>query len=140
LVDGGINTLVIGFGDQISNPAQLDAIAQNGGTGVDTHFKAADEKALAQQLTDILYRLIGCNYEIGEQEEKEVDLDNANFFFDGKAVGHDKKCAKGKGWTWADKDRTKVKFCEAPCKKLKNGKITTVTAQFGCPTIEIGVY
>ena len=133
LAEKSINTFVIGFGNDISNPAQLDAIAKNGGTGIETHLNAADEEALKQTLTDIVYKVISCNYEIGETDAT-MDVNKANFFFDDKVVGRDDDCAKNKGWTWTDKSMSKVMFCEGSCQKLKNGKISTVTAQFGCPS------
>jgi hypothetical protein len=136
LANNGIKTFVIGFGDDISDPVQLDAIAKNGGTGLDTHLQAADEKALAQQLTDVIYKVISCTYEIGQQD-KTVDVDQANFFFDGKMVGRDDDCAKGKGWTLTDDTMTTVKFCDVACEQLKKGKIAKVTAQFGCPSVPV---
>lgn len=136
LAKQGINTFVIGFGDGISKPEQLDAIAKNGGTGMDTHLKAADEEALAKQLKEVIYNVISCTYETGKPDN-DVDADKANFFFDGKQVGRDDGCAKGKGWTWTDKTMTAVEFCEAACKKLKNGKISDISAQFGCPSVPV---
>jgi hypothetical protein len=133
----GINTFVIGFGNGISKPAQLDAIAANGGTGVDKYFQASDQQALEKQLTDIVFKLVSCTYEIGDLEGNNEDREKANFFFDKKTVGRDDNCEKNKGWTWTDDTHSKVTFCESACKRIKNGKVSTVSAQFGCPSVQV---
>jgi hypothetical protein len=136
LTDMGINTFVIGFGDGV-NPDELNAIASNGGTGIDEYLVATDKQSLEDALTAVGVQVLSCVFNIAIENEPKVNLDDANFYFDGKVVGRDDGCATEKGWTWTDDTRSKVTFCKAACNKLKNRKVEKVEAKFGCPSVII---
>lgn len=136
LADKDIKTFVIGFGDGV-DPDQLNAIASNGGTGFDEYFVADDSKSLEDALTKVGIQIMGCVYDIEKQKEDDVNMDEANFYFDGEVVGRDNNCEKGKGWTWVDDTYTKVEFCEEACNMIKTRKVDKIDAKFGCPSIPV---
>lgn len=136
LNDMGVMSYVIGFGAQAA-PAQLNTIAAAGGTNVTEYFNAQDQEQLEKALNDIVGMSVACVYDIGEQDEDEIDLDKVNFYFDGKTVGFDEGCKKDSGWNWTDDKRTKIEFCKKACNKLKKRKVKEVSATFGCPTIPV---
>lgn len=57
--DHGIKTVVVGYQYQ-GNPGQLNAIAQNGGTGMETYTEAGDEQELTMALVAIVDDLKEC--------------------------------------------------------------------------------
>ena len=58
-VDHGIKTVVVGFQYQ-GNPDQLNAIASNGGSGMETYTEAGDEQELTMALVAIVDDLKEC--------------------------------------------------------------------------------
>jgi hypothetical protein len=128
-----IMTFVIGFGAG-ADPAQLNAIAAAGGTGLNQYIDAQNEQELQDALTNIGASVASCVYEIEPQDETEVNMDEVNFFFDGELVGYDEDCALGVGWTWVDEEKTAVEFCDEACQQLKDGEVSNISAEFGCPT------
>ena len=128
----GIKTFVIGFGDG-ADEAQLNAIAENGGTEFDTFFPADNEAELYDAFETIAGAVISCVYNVDEPEAT-ANPDDVNFFFDDDIVYYDEDCALGVGWTWVDEDHTQVEFCDEACQQLKDGLVDEISAIFGCPT------
>ena len=67
--------------------------------------------------------------------EDRVDPDTVNFYFDGEVIPLDPDCAAGVGWTYENAEKTRVRFCEAPCKDLNDGDPEEITARAGCKQI-----
>jgi hypothetical protein len=134
----GVMTYVIGFGSG-ADPQQLNAIAAAGGTNVKEYFNAQDQEQLEKALNEIVGMAVTCVYDIGEQDEEEIDMNKVNFFFDDKTVGFDEGCKGGTGWNWLDDKKTKVEFCNKACNLLKKRKVKKISATFGCPTIFVEV-
>ncbi len=135
LLSKGIKTFVIGFGSGVS-PAQLNAIAKNGGTGFNNYFIASNQAQLQQAFDSIASSVISCDFSLKEPTAT-ADPDNVNFYFDNVVVPYDDNCNQNTGWTWSDDTHTKITFCEKACEELQNGQVNTVSAKFGCPSIPI---
>jgi hypothetical protein len=52
-------------------------------------------------------------------------------------VPYDKDCAKDKGWTWGNDEKTQVIFCKEACDTLKSGVVIEISATYGCNTIVV---
>lgn len=131
----GIMTIAIGFGTD-SDPEQLNAIAQNGGTPFSNYIIATDGAALEQTFHEIAAFSINCRFEI-EVDQTEIDQDIdyglVNFYFDGALVGLDRNCATGHGWDWVVPG-SEVVFCDQACDAVRVGAVAEVSARFGCET------
>ena len=128
----GINTIAIGFGENVDSN-QLNAIAEAGGTEYDTYLDAANGVELNAVMENIGQNVsVSCAYEIGEQNQDNVDLDMVNVRFDGEAVPRDDGCMARTGWTWSDETRTVINFCEEACNTLKSGTISQVSGEIAC--------
>lgn len=141
-----IRSIAIGFGGGIENgEAQLNAIAEAGGTPFDTYIHAQDEAELESSLEDIVDSLVSCVYVIGELDNPDVNPNEVNFYLviddDGneveQLVGYDEGCAQEKGWQWADFDTLTVEFCKATCERLQEGDVVRIKAEFGCDTVPV---
>jgi hypothetical protein len=132
LLQHGIQTFVIGF-QTGSDSGQLDAIAQAGGTGMNTYITADDQTELQDALDTIVSSVISCTYEL-DSPDASADPDKVNFQFDGEVVPYDEDCVDGGGWHWLNDAHTKTEFCPDACDTLRTGEISEVTATFGCPT------
>jgi von Willebrand factor type A domain len=126
----GVLTFVIGFGDGVSQ-GQLNAVAGAGGTGLTTFFEAEDQATLDAALSNIGAASISCTFAIS-LPEPDSDYDKVNIYLDGDNLGWDEDCAQGKGWTWTDDTHKEILFCDEACATLKSGKISNMTATFGC--------
>ncbi len=129
LLAQGIRTYAIGFltGEGLG---QLEAIAQNGGTGMSTYIEASNQTDLQNALNNIAAAITTCTYEI-DPTGNDVDRDDVNFYFDGNIVYWDDNCQNGDGWMWTDATQTAVTFCDDACVVLDDG--VDVTVEFGCP-------
>jgi hypothetical protein len=134
LVDNGTKVIVIGFLAPW-NAAQLTAIAQNGGTEFTDYLIATDEASLEDALSSIAYSVYSCVFDVDEPDAT-ADPDLVNFYFDGEIVFHVDDCEDGDGWTWHDEDHTQVEFCGDSCKQLKSEDVGSITATFGCASVE----
>jgi plastocyanin len=133
----GIKTFAVGFGGG-APVATLDAIASNGGTSITTYIPAKDTATLLDAFSKISGDIVGCSYDI-DTSNPNVDPDKINFFFDGKTVPFNPDCnttppGPDVGWRWTDSTHTTVEFCSQTCQKLKDGEVTEVHAEFGCPS------
>jgi hypothetical protein len=126
-----LKTFVIGFGQGV-DPDQLSAIAAAGGTDLTTFMDAQDQEELDEALGSIAENAVSCVYEIAPPNGSDVDMDKVDIYFDGEPVGLDPFCALEIGWTWVDDDKTMVKFCEAACRKIKDGLVEDIQIMYGC--------
>ncbi len=131
LTNHEIQTFVIGFGAG-ADPAQLNAIATAGGTSMTNYIDAQNQQQLEQALNTIGSSAVSCVYDIGEQDDNDVDMDEVNFYFDDNVVGYDEACDKETGWTWANDEKSRVEFCQAACDELQSGDVEKIEATFGC--------
>jgi hypothetical protein len=134
----GIKTFAVGFGGG-APVATLDAIASNGGTSITTYIPAKDTATLLDAFGKISGDIVGCTYDI-DTSSPDVDPEKVNFFFDDVVVPFNPDCATtppgpDKGWRWTDAAHTAVEFCSQTCQLLKDGKVTDVRAEFGCPSV-----
>lgn len=136
LLNNDIKTFVIGFGEG-ANPEQLNAIAANGGTAEEKFIQAMDQDELEKALATVGGHIVTCNYNIEPEDDTKVNLEDANFYFDGEIVKRDDNCANGEGWTFTDDTRKMVNFCKQACNQLKNGDVKEVSAEFGCPSVRV---
>jgi hypothetical protein len=141
LVASGIRTFAVGFGKDIgadgAAAGQLDAIAQNGGTGHEEFLDAADGASLGAAFDTIAAMLVSCTYAVGDPAPS-ADPGNVNVYLDGVVVGYDEGCAQGKGWTWTDDTHTAIELCGEACDELGGGAADDLSARLGCPTVPIG--
>jgi len=133
LVGMGIKVIVIGFAID-SDPAQLDAIAANGGTDFTTYIEASDETSLNAAFTAIGSSIVNCVFEI-DAPDASADPDLVNFYFDEDLIPMDDDCSSGSGWRWLDADHTQVEFCPDTCALLSSGEVEEIRATFGCATV-----
>jgi hypothetical protein len=132
-----IRTIVIGFGDGVE-ARQLNAIAASGGTPYTEYLIASNGDELTSVLQEIAQNVaIGCEYDIGEQDPDEVNLDFANFYFDGVPVPRDDDCEVGTGWSWTDSARRAIRFCGSACTRLKSGGVTDISGEIACSIHEV---
>ena len=135
----GVKTIVIGFGEG-ADPEQLDAIAAAGGTRFKEHFNAADGEELAKALQTIAQTVVvSCEFNLGDIDRSQLNLDLVNVSFDGVAVPRDDDCAKGTGWTWMDNEKTSIQFCNKACKKLESESVDEVKLQIACSAEDVNV-
>jgi len=135
LLAAGIKTIAIGYSES-ADAAAMDAIAANGGSEFTSYLSANDEEALIDAFETIGGSIVSCIFEI-EEPDASADPDNVNFYFDDVVIPYDEDCAAGTGWTWVDEAHTTVQFCDAACAQLQGGGVESVSAMFGCPTVEI---
>jgi len=133
LVEMGIKVIVVGFAFE-TDPAQLDAIAANGGTEFTTYINAGDEPALNAAFTTIGSSIINCVFNIDEPDAS-ANPDLVNFYFDEELIPMDDDCSSGAGWHWVDAGHTQVEFCPDTCALLASGDVEQIKATFGCDTI-----
>lgn len=131
----GIKTFVIGFGEE-ADAAELNAIAESGGTSITTYFDVQDQDGLEFALETIAASAVGCTYIIAVPEDT-VAPDRVNLFFNDVVIPWDKNCNKQRGWDWSGSTGTTVEFCEQSCNRLKAGNVKKIRAEFGCPTIVV---
>jgi hypothetical protein len=129
----GIRSFAIGFGDTSGDmAAELNAIAENGGTEFTSFFPINDESALVEALDRIRTSVVSCTYDIDEPDAT-ADPTAVNFYFDGDVVGMDDTCTNG--WRWEDDGHGRVQFCGRSCERIRNGEVATIEARFGCSTV-----
>jgi hypothetical protein len=119
LLNAGIRTFVIGFGDGIDQ-GQLNAIAAAGGTPFDEYFNAQDEQQLNDALSTIGEAVVvSCRYQLGNVSE-DADVNNTNIYFDGEGIARGNDCSGGADWTWGNDEMTIIEFCPDACERLEN--------------------
>ncbi|MCP4683954.1 MAG: VWA domain-containing protein [bacterium] len=131
--EAGIKSVAVGFGEKVDE-GQLNAIAENGCTDFTEYIQVENEQDLTEALELITGLITACVFKIDNLEE-DADPDQVNIYFDGKVIGRDDDCAKGKGWTWTDKNYDEIRFCEEACEELRSGDISNITAKFGCDAV-----
>ena len=133
LVWNGTKVIVIGFLAPWDT-AQLQAIAQNGGTEFTDYLIASDEASLEDALNSIATFVYSCVFDVDEPDAS-ANPDKVNFYFDGEVLYYVEDCDAGDGWTWANEEHTQVEFCGEACDLLMNGEVDSITATFGCDTV-----
>jgi len=132
-----VKTIVIGFGEG-ADPEQLDAIAQSGGAQFTEHFDAGDGDELTAALDSIAEAVVvSCQFEIGQIDESELNLDLVNVFFDDTAIPRDIDCERNAGWTWTGSDRRTIKFCQAACDQIKANDANDFRLEIACSADDV---
>ncbi len=138
----GIQTFVIGFGfgdEDTVDAAQLDAIAQAGGTQFDTFFDAQNEDELNEALSSIGQAVIvSCQYQLGAIPD-EADRSNTNIYFDGLPLGRGNDCSGEADWIWSNDDMTVIEFCPAACDMLENDQVDNLQVIIMCSPADVVV-
>jgi hypothetical protein len=135
----GIRSFAIGFGSASGGmPAQLNAIAANGGTEFTTFLPATDGPALAEALERIAASVVTCTWVI-DDVAPSADPTQVNFYVGDDPIPMDEDCTAdaGHGWHWVDAEHTTVEFCGDVCEGIRDGTLGTIHATFGCPTVII---
>ena len=133
LLDAGIYTFVIGFGDGIST-SQLNAIAAAGGTEFDEFLPADNQTELENAITQIATTLVACDYNVGTPDPS-ADSGDVNFYIDGTPIPYDENCDSGIGWTWLNLEHTLVRFCDQSCEMFQDGEEHDISVEWGCPPV-----
>jgi hypothetical protein len=130
-------TYVIGIMPETTgdHPAQLNAIASNGGTGMSSYFTTRTELEVTNALTTILESVIECVYVV-DVPSSITDPSLVNFYFDDVLVPYDSGCTEtsGDGWTWVAGGHSRVQFCGSRCTAIRHGSVDSVTSTQGCPS------
>jgi hypothetical protein len=139
LGDLGIKTFAIGFdlsGDT-DGQAQLNAIAEAGGTTFTSFIPVSDEATLTDALNSIGAAVASCEYTIEwtEDELATIDLDLVDIWIDGNPAGFNETCAGGTGWRWVDDAHTTFELCDGTCATLADGSVISVIV--GCEPIPV---
>ena len=133
----GIRTIVIGFGQGVE-PAQLNAIAQAGGTSFNTYLKADDGEQLSNALSQIAEKVVAsCVFQVGTFENPDVNFDWVVVSLDGKKLGYDPGCEKGKGWTWTSDAHSSIEFCAEKCADIEDGNISSIKVELACSADDV---
>lgn len=135
--DSGIYTVVIGFGEG-ADPEQLNAIADAGGTEFTEYFDASNGDELTDALNTIAKAVsVSCQFQIGQTDENEVNLDLVNVFLDEVPVPRDDGCEKDTGWTWTNSERTTIEFCDAACDRVKANEVDNFSVEIACNVSDV---
>ncbi len=127
-----IKTFAIGFGNVSTETGQqLNGIAKNGGTSLDTYVPAPDGPALEEALADILETVRSCRYHI-DSPLAQLEPFKVNFYFDNQLILRDR--THKDGWDWQDDGLLEVTFYGNACNHIRNNLDLIVRATFGCPT------
>ncbi|MCP4675480.1 MAG: VWA domain-containing protein [Deltaproteobacteria bacterium] len=132
--DNPIMTFAIGLSGE--NPEDLNALANNGGTGYAQYFDAQDPTILNSVFGEIAEQALSCTYNFGDIEDG-ADRNQINVYFGDDIIGYDEDCTKSQGWDWVDDDHTEIIFCDQACETLKSGAVEDVRATFGCTTVVV---
>ncbi len=128
---GGIDTFVIGIGEDLNNtnPQLLTDMAVAGGrarAGADAYYKANSLSELEAALQDIGGMVIGCNLSLAVVPEEP------NFlwvYFDGESVPRDRNHINGFDY---DAARNQINFYGPACDQLRSGQVEKVDIKMGC--------
>jgi len=127
-----VRVFAIGYGGG-ANTAQLDAIAQAGGTGMNQHQNANDQADLEKIFKQISSMVTSCIFSV-PYAGADADYENVNFYFDGDVVPRD--MGGNNGWNWVNEvKKESVEFFGQYCDMLKQGEVTDVVVEFGCDTV-----
>jgi hypothetical protein len=132
--ENNIHVFAIGYGSD-ADPDQLNAIAQAGGTGLDTYMQADSPEDLETLFGQIANMVTSCIFAVPNPGDN-VDYSQVNIYVDGDVVPRD--VAHADGWDWYNPvNKTKVEFYGSYCEMLKSGEISDVTIEFGCDTVTV---
>lgn len=132
LYQGGIDTFVIGLGEELNDsgdPQLLNDMAVAGGrarAGADKYYKANSLNELQTALQDIGGMVIGCNLSLS------VIPEEPNFlwvYFDGVPVPRDRNHINGFDY---DATRNQINFYGPACDQLRSGQVGKVDVKMGC--------
>ncbi len=130
LLDSGIRTFAIGFGSGV-DAAELNAIAEAGGTPFDEYFNAQDEAELNEALESIGEAVVvSCSYTLGNVSA-EANRDYTNIYFDGEPLRRGDSC-DGADWTWGNSDMTTIEFCADACELIESGDVEELNVIIMC--------
>lgn len=134
LANMGINTFVLGFGDQFGLPVDtLNDAALAGGVpkpgGPPHYYPAANAMELATALEQIAGGIIvpTCEYTL---TEPPPDPDAVTVTIDGVPVPRDLN--HNNGWDYYPDSMT-ITFFGTYCANIENGSVTEVAFSYGCP-------
>jgi hypothetical protein len=140
--DPAIPTYVIGVGPLV---ADLDSIAQSGGTGTAFLVNDANTSAFIEALKQIKLKAIACEYAVPKpQSGTDVDYSKVNFQYtpgggSAELVGNTKDAAscdpvKG-GWYYdVPAKPTKILLCPSTCGSLQSDANAKINIILGCDT------
>lgn len=122
-----VETFVVGFGEQV-DPRELNAMAVAGGTalaGRQSYYQAGDEAGLDKAFTDILRRVLGCEFTF---DESPPDGDHLFVLLGDELLDKDAE----NGWTF-DVDSRRLTIHGEACARIEAGEVEDVEVFFGCP-------
>ncbi len=126
----GIKTIAIGFGSGVDE-AELNTIAENGGSSFTSYIDADDQAELEAALLEISQAIRPCRYRL-DSPDASADPSKVNFYFDGNLVARD--LTETDGWNWTQSSELEVEFFGSACQAIKEQTVSEVRATFGCPT------
>jgi Mg-chelatase subunit ChlD len=133
-------TYVIGVGSRLAN---LDALADAGGTDKAFHVSTTNAASVAQEFSDALAQIRGaqlaCEYELPEAPAGEtLDLDKVNVQITAgktETLAYSADCAAPGGWRYDDPAApTRIELCESACQRVKSEGTAAVDLVLGCQT------
>jgi hypothetical protein len=136
LCAAGIKTFIVGLNPDPTLQGVLQQMAQHGCTK--TPYAPTDAPAIKKAFTDISNVVSTCSFDMDCAKVPEPNM--VNFYFDGKVVPRNMNHQAGWDWSAACTGKTgagKVEFSGPECDAIKGGKVKTVSAKFGCPTVGI---
>lgn len=123
----GIDTFVLGFGNDInSQPQVLQDMADAGGTN--QHYAANSPAQLSAALADIASRLVGpeCSFVL---DEEPADSDRLQVYFDDVEIGRSSSHIDGFDF---DEATQTITFYGEACDSLQEGEVAEVRVDYGC--------
>lgn len=136
-----IKTYVIGVGDSLAN---LNAIAQSGGTGTATLVSVTNPTQTATDFQSALDKIRGdavsCNVALPKPPDgKTLDINAVNVVatLGGKedVLTYNKDCTGGTGWHYDDANAPKeVQLCAGSCQAIRADSGGKLAITFGCAT------
>ena len=136
----GIRTIVIGFGEGV-DPAQLNAIAQAGGTRFTSYLQAGNGDELTSALSQIAETVVvSCQFQVGTFSNPDIDFGRVVVTMDGAQVRRDDGCKSGEGWTWTSNAHTAIEFCANTCQQIESGNVGGIKVELACSDDDILIY
>ncbi len=129
LTDRGVRTLVIGFGEEVSEK-QLDAIAQAGGTEFSEYLDVQNKDQLEQAFDTILASVSSCTVFPIEKIDRG-SKDHLNLYLDDELIELVPDCREGTGWIWLGNNRDSIQLCEETCAEMEED-LSRLSAAIEC--------
>jgi hypothetical protein len=124
-----VRTFVIGVGLLPQSHAQMDSVAEAGGTV--NFYNSADEAELASIAESVIGQAASCRVEL----DPIPDLpDQLRVFFDGQEIPRVDDCVQETGWAYTSADYDEIRLCGGWCDALDPGS-TELTADYACPSL-----